>query len=169
VGRLRLRKFYVAPSDAVLCGSNKGSQQGKDYALPTANMSQLFSISAFIEAVANIPPAPSFLKSGLFSMIELGGDQIAVDYARGSARCSPYTSKYKRAIAIPRKPYQTQWFDVPHIKVSRDIRALDLLSKRSLPYFRGAGWMKISHRSFASRPAWAKNASSWARSSMQAS
>jgi hypothetical protein len=65
----------------------------------------------------------------LFSTVELGGDQIAVDYLRGSARCSPYTSKFKRAIAIPRKPYQTQWFDVPHIKVSRDIRAIDLLAR----------------------------------------
>jgi hypothetical protein len=73
-----------------------------------------------------MPPA---FKNQLFSKVEYGGDEIAVEYTRGSARTSPYTSKYKRAIAIPRKPFQSSWVSPPHIKVSRDIRALDLLAR----------------------------------------
>ena len=91
--------------------------------------SHLFSVASFIDAIADRQPAPSFFKNQLFSTIEFGGDEIAVDFTRGSARVSPYTSKYKRAIAIPRKPFQSSWVNPPHIKVSRDIKALDLLAR----------------------------------------
>ncbi len=94
------------------------------------NISSLYSITDFLAVLEGIPPAPSFFKSNLFGTVETTwGDEVAVDYLRGSARCAPYTSKFKRAIAIPRKRFQTQWFRPPDVKVSRDIRALDLASR----------------------------------------
>jgi hypothetical protein len=90
----------------------------------------LYSITDFLEAIKEFPPAPSFLKSNLFGQVETSwGDQVAVDYLCGSARTAPFTSKYKRAIALPRKRFQTSWFTPPDIKISRDIKALDLMNR----------------------------------------
>lgn len=92
----------------------------------TVATNQLFTITELLTVTKEIPPAPQFLKDTLFGEIETSwGEQIAVDFQRGSSRASPFCSPFKRGIAIPRKRFQTQWVRPPDVKVTRDIRALD--------------------------------------------
>jgi hypothetical protein len=92
----------------------------------TIETAGLFTISEIIQGLEKIPPAPQFLKNILFPAIEtVWGEQIAVEFQRGSTRAAVFCTPYKRAIAQPRERFRTSWVTPPDIKLSRDIRALD--------------------------------------------
>ena len=92
----------------------------------TVKSNQLYELSEFVAAITEVPPAPLFLKGVLFGNEEnWWGDQVVIDFWRGSARAAPFCTPFKRGIAIPRNRFRTSWVEIPWIKLTRDIRALD--------------------------------------------
>ena len=80
----------------------------------TIETAGLFTISEIIQGLEKIPPAPQFLKNILFPAIEtVWGEQIAVEFQRGSTRAAVFCTPYKRAIAQPRERFRTSWVTPP--------------------------------------------------------
>jgi hypothetical protein len=86
----------------------------------------LFTTEELFLGLQEHAPAPTFIKDTLFGTVETGlGQQCNIDFQRGSSRLAPFTSEFKRGIAIPRQRYKTSWVTFPDVKLTSDIRALD--------------------------------------------
>jgi hypothetical protein len=100
--------------------------------MPTTNVPAelLYRTSTLIEAFAQIPPAPSFLKDNLFPrVVTSSSDLVSVEFYKGNQRLAPYCSRYSKGTAVPREKEQLQFFSPPFVKPVRDLTADDLFYK----------------------------------------
>ena len=90
----------------------------------------LYRTSTLIEAFAQIPSAPRFLKDNLFPrVVTSSSDLVSVEFYKGNQRLAPYCSRYSKGTAVPREKEQLQFFSPPFVKPVRDLTADDLFYK----------------------------------------
>ena len=93
----------------------------------------LYRTSTLIEAFAQIPSAPSFLKDNLFPrVVTSSSDLVSVEFYKGNQKLAPYCSRFSKGTAVPREKERLSLFSPPFIKPVRLLTA-DELSYKSAP------------------------------------
>ena len=83
-----------------------------------------------IEAISQIPPAPSFLKDQLFGrVVTTPSDLVSVEFYKGNQRLAPYCSRFSKGTSVPREKTQLSLFSPSFIKPVRLLTADELFYK----------------------------------------
>jgi hypothetical protein len=141
----KLQPIRISPTQPAIPGAEGAPAAPSRLIGQTVEVNSLYEIQEIVAAIIDTPPTPSFLRDTLFGETETWwGENVAIDFLRGNARVAPYTVPYKRAIALPRDKFKTRFVSPPHIKLTRDIRALDAR-------YRGVGESAFSRASSQER------------------
>ena len=99
--------------------------------MPTQSAPELlYRTSTLIEAFAQIPSAPSFLKDNLFpKVVTVASDLVSVEFYKGNQKLAPYCSRFSKGTAVPREREQLSLFSPPFIKPVRLLTADEFFSK----------------------------------------
>jgi hypothetical protein len=90
----------------------------------------LYRTSTLVEAFAQIPSAPAFLKDRLFpKTVTVATDLVSVEYYRGNQKLAPYCSRFSKGTSVPRDKVQLSLFSPPFIKPVRLLTADELFYK----------------------------------------
>jgi hypothetical protein len=100
--------------------------------MPVSDISPevLYRTSTLVDAFAQIPSAPSFLKDRMFPrVVTVANDLVSVEYYRGNQRLAPYCSRHSKGVSVPREKVQLSLFSPPFIKPVRLLTADELFYK----------------------------------------
>ena len=113
----------------------------KGIPMPTTDvpLEELYRTTNLIDALVQIPIAPTFLRDRLFGIVQTtDADLVSIDFYRGRQKLAPFCSRYSKGIAVPREREKLSLFSPPFIKPNRMLHADDLL-RRNLGGNRGNG------------------------------
>jgi Phage major capsid protein E len=90
----------------------------------------LYRTSTLVEAFAQIPSAPSFLREKMFAKtVTVSTDLMSVEFYKGNQKLAPFVSRYSKGSAIPREKTQLSLFSPPFQKPVRLLTADELFYK----------------------------------------
>jgi hypothetical protein len=90
----------------------------------------LYRTSTLVEAFAQLPSAPSFLKDKMFPRtVTVASDLVSVEYNRNNVRLAPFVSRFSKGASVPREKVQLSLFSPPFIKPVRLLTADELFYK----------------------------------------
>ena len=90
----------------------------------------LYRTSTLLEALVQLPIAPTFLRDRLFGVVQTTeADLVSIEFYRGRQKLAPFCSRYSKGIAVPREKTQLSLFSPPFVKPNRMLHADDLLRR----------------------------------------
>ena len=90
----------------------------------------IYRTTSLLEALVQIPIAPTFLRDRLFGVVQTTeADLVSIEFYRGRQKLAPFCSRYSKGIAMAREKTQLSLFAPPFLKPNRMLHADDVLRR----------------------------------------